>query len=125
MKIRTFYDDIFQYHYEKLVGIDSDPIVMPLAIISISQSAFVFCLYIILFFVFDLGESKQVYWAFLIIYIITLILNVYVYLVRNRKESVLSRNKTLSKNFGMISGFYLTISMIIPFAIIYMFMELL
>lgn len=48
-RLMTFYDDIFQYHYDRAKRKESDPEVMPIAIISFTQSANILLVFIVFF----------------------------------------------------------------------------
>lgn len=124
--LKEFFDDMFQYHYEKLKSKDSDPEVVPIAFLSLSQSANVFFILILLYHTFNLEERfdfKLVVYSVGLVYVLLLAINFYVIVIRRRINYIISRNKKLSRNFRVLSLAYNALSFWSPFLLIYMFNE--
>ncbi len=100
--IIAFYDDIFQFHYERLKHKDSSPEVTPLATISYIQSLHVLLAYIIFDFIFDLSYFLSIFTIGIIIYLIVISVNFYVYIIKNKRDKILKKNKPLSKKKVML-----------------------
>ncbi len=121
--IKTFYDDLFQYHYQKLINKDSEPSVMPLVIISFNQAAHVLSIYIILYYCFELNNLISIQSSIVAFYIVIFLINVYIYIIKKRESFILKRNRTLSKKIKYVSVIYLIFSLGLPLLLIYMFNE--
>tara|TARA_R110000850_G_C9812376_1_gene451586 strand:+ start:205 stop:588 length:384 start_codon:yes stop_codon:yes gene_type:complete len=100
--IIAFYDDIFQFHYNRLKNTDSTPEVTPLAIISYIQTFHVLLVYIIFYYFFNLAGFLSLYIIGFIICLIVFSVNFYVYIIKNRRDKVLKKNKPLSKKKVML-----------------------
>jgi len=126
-RIAEFYDDFFQYHYEKQKTKDSDPEAFPIFLISFCQGTNILILIIVLYYMTDLNLifSKQ-YFTFSIIpvYLILGGINAYRFVWRKRTEKILKRNKTLDKKTKWIGIIYLILSMWFPLFLIYFFNEI-
>ncbi len=124
--LQIFFDDLFQYHYDKLKNKESDPEVVPIALISLSQAANVFMILILSFHLFNfesIFDFKLIVYSFAIIYVFFLSLNFYIIVLRHRKDYIINRNKELHKSFKRISFLYNALSFWIPLFLIYMFNE--
>ncbi len=98
----ALYDDIFQFHYNRLKDNDSTPEVTPLAIISYIQSIHVLLVYIICYYLFDLADFLSLHLVGIIIYLIVIGINYYIYIIKNRRDELIRRNKALSKKRLML-----------------------
>tara|TARA_R100001039_G_scaffold4975_1_gene2136 strand:- start:112 stop:507 length:396 start_codon:yes stop_codon:yes gene_type:complete len=125
-RIAEFYDDIFQYHYEKQKKMDSDPEVFPIILISFCQGANFMILLVAIYFMTDLnivvGKKFLPYSILVLIFLFTA-LNFYQYMLKNRTKAVLNRNKKINKRIGVYSGIYLLVSLWFPLFLIYYFNE--
>tara|TARA_B110000503_G_scaffold141021_1_gene233381 strand:+ start:116 stop:514 length:399 start_codon:yes stop_codon:yes gene_type:complete len=121
-----FFDDLFQYHYLKLREKDSDPEIVPIALISLSQAANIFVILILLFNLFNFEkvfDFKVIVYSIGVIYFIFLGLNFYIMVLKGRRDFIINREKKLSKNFKKVSFIYNTLSFWLPLFLIYMFNE--
>lgn len=125
-RITEFYDDIFQYHYEKQKKMDSDPEAFPIFLISFCQGANFLIVLIAVYFMTDLsivvGKTFIPYSVFAM-YIIFGGLNFYKYTIKNGTEKILKRNKKVNKRMGIYSGIYMLVSLWFPLFLIYYFNE--
>lgn len=102
-KIITFYDDLLIYHYNNQKSKDIDPEVVPVAFISFCQASHILLIYIVLNHFFNFTFLRVEY-SIIIIYIIMVILNYYLYFIKNRIESIIDRNP--QKRIKIKSFFY-------------------
>lgn len=96
--IIAFYDDIFQFHYNRLKDNDSTPEVTPLAIISYIQTFHLLFIYFLFYYLFDLSYFLSLYIVAIIICLIVFGINYYIYIIKNRRDKIIKRNKSLSKH---------------------------
>lgn len=122
-KLITFYDDIFQYHYNRAKKKESDPEVMPIAIISFTQSANILLVFIVFFYLFNLKEVIKIQYVVIGLYVSALAINFIIYSLNDRKEDILKREKQLPKKFNRVAWAYLLVSLWLPLFLIYMFNE--
>ncbi len=125
--ITEFYDDFFQYHYEKQKTKDSDPEAFPIFLTSFCQGTNILILIIVLYYTTDLNLilSKQHFALSIIpLYLILGGIHTYRFVWRNRTEKILKRNKTLDKKTKWIGNLYVIVSMWFPLFLIYFFNEI-
>jgi len=126
-KIETFYDDMFQYHYEKLRSKDSDPEVVPIAIISLCQITNILFLVILIYNLTEIKnmiDFKTLLYSFGFFYFIILGFNFYKIVLNNRRDFILKRNVNVDKKSKLIFRVYFIISFWLPFLLIYYFNEI-
>jgi hypothetical protein len=125
--VTEFYDDLFQYHYEKQKKIDSDPEVFPIFMISFCQGTNFLILLIAIYFMTDLNTfvgKKFLPYSVFVFYVLFAGINFYRYTIKNRTEKILKRNKTIDKKMKWYSPIYLLISIWFPLFLIYFFNEI-
>lgn len=126
--LQEFFDNLYQYHYTNQKKKGVDPQVMPLVIISFTQTANIFLLLNIVFFLFNL-ESKGINKDHLLSgligsFIIISIFNFIKYQIKDRKKLILNRDKKLPKQFKIVASLYLILSLFMPIFAIYFFQEI-
>lgn len=91
-RLINFYDDIFQYHYNRAKKKESDPEVMPIAIISFTQSANILLVFIFFYYLFNLKETLKIQYVVIGLYILVLAINFTIYsLAAARLHRVVNR----------------------------------
>ena len=126
-RITEFYDDFFQYHYEKQKTKDSDSETFPIFLTSFCQGTNILILIIVLYYTTDLNLilSKQHFALSIIpLYLILGGIHTYRFIWRNRTGKILKRNKTLDKKTKCIGNLYVIVSMWFPLFLIYFFNEI-
>jgi len=126
-RITEFYDDLFQYHYEKQKKIASDPEVFPISMISFCQGTNFLILLIALFFMTNLNtlvDKKFLPYSIIALYIIFMGINFYRYTIKNGTKKIIRRNKTIDVKMKWYSRLYLFISIWFPLVLIYFFNEI-
>lgn len=125
--ITEFYDDLFQYHYERQIKLDRDPEVFPISLISFCQSTNFLFLLIVIYFITDMNtlvDKNLLPYSFIVVFLIIGGINFYRYTIKNRVEKIIMRNKTIDKKMKWYSRIYLTISIWFPLFLIYFFNEI-
>ena len=126
-RIKEFYDDLFQYHYEKQKKLDSDPEAFPTFIISFCQGTNILLILIILYFVTDLNMivgKKFLPYSVFGLYLILVGINTYLYTFKKRAKKIIERNKTINKKMRLFSNLYILFSIWFPLFLIYFFNEI-
>lgn len=123
-KIQLFYDKIFLFHYNLLKVKDDQPEITVVVIISIAQSANIFLILTILFYLFNIQDEINVMLFFIVLYLIVLALNFINYVIFKRKEKAIKASIVLPKKFNRIAWTYLIGSLWLPFLLIYILNEL-
>ena len=125
--ITEFYDDLFQYHYEKQKKLDSDPEAFPTFIISLCQGANLILILIIFYYTTNLNAivGKQfIPYSIIGLYLILAGINTYRYTFKNKAEKIIKRNKTVNRKMRLFSNIYILISIWFPLFLIYFFKEI-
>lgn len=121
-RIQLFYDDLYQYYYYRLLNKESDPEVMPMAIISLNQTSIIVVIFIVLKNIFSFNlNTNRITISVIIIYVLVLIYNFLVYQIFKRKNRIINRNRKLPKSFGLAALISLILSIWLPILMIYLF----
>ena len=126
-RITEFYDDFFQYHYEKQKTKDSDPEAFPIILTSFCQGTNVLILLIVLYYMTDLSlivEKKYLAIFIVPLYLILAGIHIYRFVWKKRTEKILKRNKTIDKKMKLYSIIYILLSTWFPLFLIYFFNEI-
>jgi hypothetical protein len=126
-RITEFYDDLFQYHYEKQKKFGSDPEVFPISMISFCQGTNFLILLIAIYFMTDLSTlvgKTFIPYSIFVLYIIFGGINFYRYTIKNGTDKIIKRNKTIDKKMKWYSNIYLLVSIWFPLFLIYFFNEI-
>lgn len=124
--VNTFYDDLFQYHYQKHLGKDQDPEVVPLIVTSFCQAAYLLTLFVVVYFSMDLERWIDKSWvatSIMPLFVILALIHVYRFIWKKRAERVLRRNKILAIRFRLYSNLYIFRSLWLPLLLIFLFNE--
>ena len=85
-RITEFYDDLFQYHYEKQKKFGSDPEVFPISMISFCQGTNFLILLIAIYFMTDLNTlvgKTFIPYSIFVLYVVFGGINFYRYTIKN------------------------------------------
>tara|TARA_R100000935_G_C2747092_1_gene128247 strand:- start:247 stop:642 length:396 start_codon:yes stop_codon:yes gene_type:complete len=124
--ITEFFDDLFQYHYEKQKKLDSSPEAFPISFISFCQMANFLILIILIYFITDLNnmvDKQYIAYSVLPLFFIFAGINFYKYAIKNGTEKIIARNKIIDKKMGMYSIIYMIFSIWFPLILVYFFNE--
>lgn len=122
-----FYNDIFQYLYDKQKKMDSSPEAFPIIFISFCQATNFLILIIAIYFMTDLNtliDKKYIPYSALVLIIIFSGINFYKYVVKNGTEKIIARKRTVDKKIGFYSVIYMLFSIWFPLFLIYFFNEI-
>lgn len=123
-KLKTFYGNLFQYHYTQLKSRDRDPEIMPIMLISFCQSTNILSLILIIILVFDIELSLySLVIYFPVLFILAIIFNYYIFNIKKWKEKILNKNEELPQKMKIKSFVYRTISIWLPLLLIYIINE--
>jgi|SRR5690606_15473375 len=126
-RITEFYDDFFQYHYEKQKTKDSDPEAFPIILTSLCQGTNILILLVVLYYTTDLNlvlNKQQLAISIIPLYLILGGIHIYRFVWKKRTEKILKRNKTIDKKMKWFSWAYIIISICFPMFLIYFFNEI-
>jgi len=126
-RITEFYDDFFQYHYEKQKNKDSDPEAFPIILTSFCQGTNILILIIILYYTTDLNlilDKQKLALSIIPLYLILGAIHTYRFVWKKRTEKILKRNKTIDKKMRWYGWTYVLLSIWFPLFLIYFFNEI-
>ena len=125
-RITEFYDDFFQFHYEKQKTKDSDPEAYPIILTSFCQGTNILILIIVLYYTTDLNlilDEQKLALSIIPLYLILGGIHIYRFVWKKRTEKILKRNKTIDKKMRWYSWTYVILSIYFPLLLIYFFNE--
>lgn len=117
--LKSFYDTLYFYHYNKVKKRDTHPEIVTLGLISFCQSANFISLMMVVSIFFEFSISKYV---MISISIILFALNYYLYQIKGKGKEILKKNIEV-KNIGLVSFIYSFFSAALPFLLMYVKME--
>ncbi len=119
-KLINFYDKLFLYYYNLKKNSDDTPQYFPIIIISSAQAVNLFFLFVLIFYILRIKPLPEI---FLVLDVGMILLNFYVYQIRDRKEIVLRKKLRLTLYFKIASYFYVLVSLAAPLLLIYFINE--
>ncbi len=115
--LKSFYDTLYFYHYNKVKKRDAHPEIVTLGLISFCQGTNLISMYILLSFIFDFSFNKYIMIGILIS---MFIINYYHYQIKGVGKKILKEdNRPMSKNTRIKSFIYSFCSAFLPLALIY------
>jgi hypothetical protein len=126
-RLTEFYDDFFQYHYEKQKTKDSDPEAFPIFLTSFCQGTNILILLIVLYYTTDLNkflDKQQLAISIIPLYLILGGIHIYRFVWKKQTEKIIKRNKTIDKKMKWYSNAYVILSIWFPLLLIYFFNEI-